>query len=93
VAPQYFDNTAGFFFNMVHPDDRDKVEKLCACSIQGELISSAIFRIVRSSGEIISINATVAPVFDEDNRLLRIIGVNRDITESVLSQAAIEGHV
>ncbi|MDB2657343.1 PAS domain-containing protein [Crocinitomicaceae bacterium] len=73
----------------VHPDDienaRDKVNE----SIDQRTPLNIIFRIIRQSGETRYLRADASVITDDLGKPIRMIGVNKDITESVYNERKI----
>ncbi|HEU4753005.1 MAG TPA: PAS domain-containing protein, partial [Armatimonadota bacterium] len=64
---------------MVHPDDRERVEGALEGYSRGEY--RLRYRIVRPSGDVRWISARAAAVRDESGKIYRIVGTAEDITE------------
>ncbi|MFN8467831.1 MAG: PAS domain S-box protein [Caldilineaceae bacterium] len=64
----------------VHPDDRDLAEPSGGDPIQSRSPWSTTFRIVLPGGDIRHIQVNAVKQFAEDGQPLRMIGVNRDVT-------------
>jgi len=82
------------FIKIVHPDDREKVEKAYAeMKSTGSWIFDEEYRIIRESGEILWFRAKTFPVYDENGNIYRSVGVSENITyakkmeEELINQA------
>lgn len=77
--------TAAEVLALIHPDDHP----IHAAAIQTPAIKGEAFetnlRIIRNDGEIRYINVRGGPIFDEEERLVKIAGTTFDITQWVLS--------
>jgi len=73
----------------VHPDDLPAVEALLDKVLRGEAAFDTEFRILKPSGEIRHIQAAAVVINDQDGLPLRMVGVNRDITEQRQAQQAL----
>jgi len=62
----------------IHPDDFDQVQVLLGGHAEGRYLAE--YRIVRPDGSIRWIQDKSSPVHDETGRIVRIVGVARDIT-------------
>jgi PAS domain S-box-containing protein len=65
----------------LHPDDAGKTIAACQAAVRGEREYDTEFRVVHPNGVIRFIKAHGVVVRDKDGRALRMIGINRDITE------------
>jgi PAS domain S-box-containing protein len=74
----------------VHPADRGRVERAVAdaTTLYGPRRYSVEFRITRGDGEMRWISSTGFAVFEED-RLVRLVGAGRDVTERRRVEAAL----
>ncbi len=74
----------------VHPDDRARVEAAVAraTTADGPSRYSVEYRILRADGEMRWISSTGFAVFDGD-RLVRVVGTGRDVTERRRVEAAL----
>jgi PAS domain S-box-containing protein len=64
---------------MVHPDDRERVDAAMEGYSRGEY--RLRFRIVRPSGDVRWVSARAAGVRDEGGKIYRVVGTAEDITE------------
>ena len=75
--------------NSVHPDDREKFTA-AAAGVSPEKPDIRIsYRMVRSDGTIIWLEKNSRAQFDQQGKLLRIIGIVKDITESKRTEEAL----
>lgn len=76
------------FLNYVYPDDRDYVKEqvIALISPQGETHIGFMYRIISAGREIKYIEHTAHKVFDNDGKLVRVLGSVHDITERTLSE-------
>ncbi len=77
------------FYRLVHPDDVARVKEATVFAIETGRLSEE-FRIVLPDGRIRWIVGHGATVSDREGRLVRMVGVNYDITERKEAQARIE---
>jgi PAS domain S-box-containing protein len=81
LNPRTFDPTYQSFLRLVHPDDRERLDKLLKeAVVQGQTLISE-FRIVRPSGEVRVLHSKAEVVRMEDGRPLRLMGISMDVTE------------
>ncbi|WP_434931027.1 PAS domain S-box protein [Shewanella sp. HL-SH5] len=69
------------WLNRVHPDDLKMVEQKLMDAISGEGIYDPVFRIIKVDGEIRYIQAAAEIEKDKHEHVVRVIGINIDITE------------
>ena len=74
----------------LHPDDRDRM----LASIQNVAAEgrtrSIEFRVIRPDGDVRTIHASAGGVFDDDGTLVRLIGVNLDVTDRKRMEAELQ---
>ncbi len=78
------------FFNLVHPEDHEKISKLINEILEtGEPVESE-YRLIRPDGSMRTVLDSVMVVADEQtNRPVKLVGIVRDITESKQAKATI----
>ncbi|MGA8810246.1 MAG: PAS domain S-box protein [Thermoanaerobaculia bacterium] len=64
----------------IHPDDRETVAAQMASIRAGNANVEADFRVVHPDGTMRYVLGTGTPVFDESNRVMRSVGMARDVT-------------
>ncbi len=86
-APGEFDGEAQTFFQMIHPDDRERV-RLAGREITSVGGASEVeYRIYRRDGQLRWINQRADTERDAAGRPLRKVGVVQDLTERKLAEA------
>ncbi len=70
----------------LHPEDKEKALKELDLALGGKKQFDTVFRIVQPDGAILHLKADAIVLRDKKNRPLRMIGVNKDITEPVLRE-------
>jgi PAS domain S-box-containing protein len=78
------DEMAGY----LHPDDRESVMNDQARRLRGGDEWRITFRVVWPDGSVHWLASRSAPVYDDDGRPVRRIGLNWDVTESVIADQA-----
>jgi PAS domain S-box-containing protein len=73
----FYDNPHAFL-EIVHTEDR---ERICQEVLKKPDALNEEFRIVRPSGAVRWVWARTVPIYDSENRLYRVAGIARDITE------------
>jgi PAS domain S-box-containing protein len=69
------------FMQIVHPDDRLRVDQILQKLVGEEIGYDVEFRIVRPNGEVRHLHSMGHPVFDESGKLTEVIGTILDATE------------
>ena len=72
---------------MFHPDDRQRAEEISRRMVSEPV--EAELRIVRPNGEIRYIHQIAEPVRDATGKVVRVFGINQDITEHKQSEEAL----
>lgn len=73
----------------VHPEDRGYADKSVSQAVDHGNISKTVFRIIRPDGEIRYISATARPLH-ENGELVKIFGINVDVTETVENEKRLQ---
>jgi PAS domain S-box-containing protein len=73
----------------MHPDDRARCEAELATALNGELEFNSEFRLVRQNGEIRHLKAAARSTRGANGSVLRLTGVNLDITARKRAEAAL----
>ncbi|MCL1525295.1 PAS domain S-box protein [Xanthomonas nasturtii] len=68
---------------MVHPDDIDRTEQSLQAAMEGRGVYDPVFRVLRSDGGVLHIQAGAHTERDAEGRITRVIGINRDITSQL----------
>ncbi len=70
-----------FWHTRVHPDDRQKVETALAAARSSGEPWQQVFRVVLPDGRKRYVQAVAATEYNAEGRQVRMVGINRDITE------------
>jgi PAS domain S-box-containing protein len=89
LDPAGFDSTYAAFLELVHPDDRELVDKAYQLSLKTRQDYNISHRLLMPDGRIKYINEVCETQFDESGRPLRSIGTVHDVTELLTAQYAI----
>jgi PAS domain S-box-containing protein len=81
--------TSDDFYSLVHPDDLAAMESERDAAIRHQTPFDLEFRIVRRSGEVRWLSARGRGYYDENGRVVRVVGNNIDITERVQAKEAL----
>jgi two-component system, cell cycle sensor histidine kinase and response regulator CckA len=84
-----YDNPDGFR-DLVHPEDRARIELEFAACVEGRRPFDAEYRIVRDDGQVRWIHARSSIVLDGQGRFLREAGVAEDVTERRAVEASMQ---
>ncbi len=66
------------FINIIHPDDRDLMQKLLSCKL--DFNQQITFRTLHKDGRTMWMDQRCVPVYDENNKIISIESVTHDIT-------------
>lgn len=72
--------------NVLHPEDREKALLESSLTFENDEPYDTSFRIVKENGEVAYIKADAQIIKDKTGKPIRVIGVNRDITEKYLRE-------
>jgi PAS domain S-box-containing protein len=89
MTPSEFDNSSGAFIKMVHPEDLDLVMENYNKAFENKSVAGFNYRIVRPNKEVRYIYASVTPIFDDKKNLIKITGINLDVTKTKISEIAL----
>lgn len=67
--------------NMIHPEDRDRVQHLLQDTIENDSVYEAEFRIAWPDGSLHWVRSRGRSIYDPDAGAVRVVGVSLDITE------------
>lgn len=81
ITPHSFDGSIDAWIAAVHPDDRALARAAAEAAVSGEKDYDTEFRVVQSDGRLKILKSDAVVVRDEEGHPLRLIGLNRDITE------------
>ena len=81
VDPESFVVTPENIRELIHPEDRERLEKVVGHVLAGGLADATEFRVQRPNGEIHWCSGTATATLDAEERVCRVSGVTIDITE------------
>lgn len=81
-----FDGAYSAWEKGLHPEDKENSANLIQEAIKTRTKFDTKFRVVYPSGEVRTIRALAEAVYDENESPVKMIGVNWDITETVLQE-------
>lgn len=85
ITREEFNNDIEAWRNQIHLDDKNYADKRFQEVFEGKSIHDVNFRIIKPNGDIRYLTGSAAPIIIE-GELVKVIGVNRDITESKESE-------
>ena len=74
------------FLNVIHPDDRDRVNKAYTDSLANREPYDIVHRLRFADGRIKFVNERCETEFDADGKVIRSVGTVQDITEQKLAE-------
>ena len=74
----------------IHPDDRAQIEATLAMAIRTGAEQESIFRILLPDGQIRYMHNVYVTEYESEGKPLRVIGVNRDITQQKLDERVLQ---
>lgn len=81
ISPDSFDGTYGSFIAIVHPQDRDFVERSTLRALEGGEDYDIEFRVIWPDNTIHWVAVKGQVYYNEANKPVRMLGINMDITE------------
>ena len=89
ITPSEFDYSLETFKSMVHPEDLEQLMEQQGQVFLNKPVTGLNFRIIRPNKEVRYIYASITPILDEENKLIKITGINLDVTESKIAEDAL----
>lgn len=77
-------------FNVIHPDDRDRVRLSHMNVVQTKLPVDLEYRLIHAKGHFVYVEARVKPVVDSNGNMKYVMAVVRDITKRKQTERALE---
>jgi len=85
ITREEFNNDLEGWRNQIHPDDKNYADSRFQEVLERKSIHDVNFRIIRPNGDIRYLSSSAAPIVI-DGKLVKVIGVNQDITKSKESE-------
>jgi PAS domain S-box-containing protein len=82
-------DTGQRYFQRVHPDDRQRFEKVLEGLTPAASSFKAEYRVVADDGRVVSLEETGQAAFDAEGRLERLVGVSMDISARKQAEEAL----
>lgn len=89
IDPNQFEHIYDAWFSRVHPDDRSRINTAIQRALSGEEDYNQTFRVVHPDGDLRYIKAYGLVNRNAQGDPLRMTGINYDITEQTLAEAAL----
>jgi PAS domain S-box-containing protein len=86
LKAEEFGASFGAYLDRVHPDDRATLRKAVQAAVGDGRLAEQVHRILRSDGEVRTLQVTGRVVMDERGRPVRMFGASQDVTEQVEAQ-------
>jgi PAS domain S-box-containing protein len=86
ITRETFPNNIDAWTNGLHPEDKQMALDECNAALNGEKEFDTSFRVIHPNGTVLYLKATGSVIRDVDGKPLRMIGINRDITEANLAE-------
>ncbi len=81
-----FTNTVEAWENGLHPEDKQRAIDECNAALKGESDFNTTFKVVQPNGTILHLKANGLVIRDDANKLLRMIGINSDISKNIKAE-------
>jgi len=81
ISREAFDGTLEIWSRALHPEDRERAFAEFEAALRGDKEYNGEFRVVHPDGEVLTLKADAIVMRDGEGRALRMVGLNRDITE------------
>lgn len=89
IPEDQFDHRLETFFNLVHPDDRERVLQASIAASHENKTYEVDHRLIRPDGQIIWVYERADVLRDSEGKPLRMVGICQDITERKRSEEAL----
>ncbi|HET6557362.1 MAG TPA: PAS domain S-box protein, partial [Prolixibacteraceae bacterium] len=85
ITRETFPNNFDAWINGLHPEDKQRALDECNAALTGEREFNTSFRVLHPDGCVLYLKGNGSVIRDENGKPLRMIGINRDITENRLA--------
>ncbi|MBD3615407.1 MAG: PAS domain-containing protein [Gracilimonas sp.] len=81
VKPENFDHSYDTFIERVHPDDRERTQRIIKRCLENKESCSFEHKIIRTDGEVRTLLCMGHMITDENDKVVKMIGTGQDVTE------------
>lgn len=81
ISPNQFEPSFDHLLNLIHPEDRNRIDTLFAESLKHKTAYDVVHRVLMSDGRIKYVHELGKTVYDENGNPLRSVGTVQDITD------------
>ena len=85
-------NNIDAWMNGLHPEDKETAIAECQAALKGEKEFDTMFRVLQPNGTVKYLKANAVVIRDADGTATRMLGINADITERKMTEAALDQH-
>ncbi|MHA1256742.1 MAG: PAS domain S-box protein, partial [Promethearchaeota archaeon] len=78
---------------LIHPHDKTIFTKGIEEVLEGRIVIDSEYRLKKKNGTYIPFSSNQAPIFNEQNKIIRILCVSHDLTKNIEIQETIEKHI
>ena len=82
ITKDDFPNTIDAWTSGLHPEDKQMALDECNAALNGEKDFNTVFRVLHPNGKVLYLKADAIVVRDSNGEAIRMIGLNKDITET-----------
>jgi signal transduction histidine kinase/ABC-type amino acid transport substrate-binding protein len=74
------------YLSAIHPDDQVKFVEVFENAKKGRVYKSFQFRALNQQKEIMHLSMSTHPLYDEDERLVKVVGIIQDVTDRIVTE-------
>jgi PAS domain S-box-containing protein len=90
LSPENFNGLLKSWFKTIHPDDVSRVVKELRSALHGKEEINTEFKIVLHDGTVRYIRAQAASLYNRDGKVVRLTGINMDITHQRVAEKKLQ---
>lgn len=90
ISRDSFTSSVDAWVSGLHPDDKERAVAECQSALAGEKEFNTTFRVIHPDGKVLHIKADGIVARDSKGKAIRMIGINRDITDEKRMKDALE---
>jgi len=92
LGPREFGASYKAFLDVIHPDDRDLVDRAYTASVRDKRPYNIVHRLLMADGRVKFVHERCETSYDDQGRALRSVGTVLDVTESKRGEAALQAN-